>query len=178
MYLFENVDLIHLSNVTYDKCSNSLSYNCNNKNIKLSLKNKKDVYKFLNDRKCNFRLCLNIDSNENYHNMIICDIKNNYFPPHKHKNTDETLHVIFGELIILVFEDDGNIIKADTLIKGEIIRIPKETYHMIIAKTKYAIYAESKLGPHLRENTAMAHWAPDNNNSKGVIFINNIIKSL
>jgi len=60
---------------------------------------------------------------------------------------------LFSSLFVNQILDDnsGDIKKKCTLNKGDIFRVPINTFHTMIPLTKFCIYHESKIGPFLKK---------------------------
>ena len=55
--------------------------------------------------------------------------------------------MIFGKMGCVLFNNNGKVKKMCVLKKGDIFRVPKNTYHTMMPITNYVVYHESKIGP-------------------------------
>lgn len=89
-----------------------------------------------------------------------------YVQPHKHENPDkrEAFIILKGQLLVILFNDDGTIIEAHTLNrdKGVFgIEIPPRCFHTIIALEANTCVYEVKDGPYTpSDDKHFAPWAP------------------
>ncbi len=119
----------------------------------------------------NVRISLHTSSQNTMHNMIISQGDYTYNRPHKHINKAETYHILYGEQIVIIFDNNGNVIDKVCMSKDEnmIYRFEKDTYHMTIPITKCCVFHESKIGPFVRKrDSILASWSPSDNNPKEV----------
>jgi len=118
----------------------------------------------LNPRK-RIRICLHNGVSDTIHEMIIYHPKGTYVPPHKHKDKEESFHLISGEIDCVIFNNKGKII--NTFPMGDYssgrtfyYRIPADTFHTQLFK-KDTFFHEVSEGPFNRDETIIASWAPD-----------------
>jgi cupin fold WbuC family metalloprotein len=127
----------------------------------------------------NLKVCLHHSPDALFHDMIILEHKNNYFRPHKHLNKGETIHLIEGEIAVLVFDTDGGILSACRLNKiNPISRVEEGCYHFVTPISDIVIYHESKPGPFLGNNDSFfADWAPVPEDKKSIkVFVEQQLK--
>lgn len=111
------------------------------------------------------RLCAHKDINERLHEMFVVHRRGAYVRPHKHLNSSESLHVIEGRALLLLFDDKGTVSAAVRLGKygstGKFYyRISRPLYHSLIIKTEFFIFHEALNGPFNRANNIAAAWSP------------------
>lgn len=111
------------------------------------------------------RLCLHHDTEDPLHEMIIVFHQDAVIPPHRHIGKSESFHIIFGELDVILFNDDGRpsrIISMGDFASGKphIYRVSKPIWHSVIIRTEYAAIHEVTNGPFQVENSDFAPWAP------------------
>jgi len=90
-----------------------------------------------------------------------------YVRPHKHENPDkiEIFLILKGRVLILEFDDKGQII--DNLILdfekgGKGVEIPPKTWHSIIVLEEDSVLYEIKEGPYVKETDKIfAKWSPE-----------------
>lgn len=112
------------------------------------------------------RVCTHKDPSDIVHEMIIVHTKDTYVRPHKHIGKPESFHVIKGFAKIVVFDDDGKIIKIIEVGdynsgKSFYYKIEKPYYHTLIIESDIFIFHETTLGPFDKEKTVFAPWSPD-----------------
>jgi cupin fold WbuC family metalloprotein len=119
----------------------------------------KNHLKFLTNyfykKKKDVRICLHLSKKSNHHDMVILQIKNNFYLPHKHLRKGETYHIIRGSMICILFDKNGRITKSCKLKTNDIYRTPINTYHTMAPLSKYVIYHESKTGPFLKKGDSV-----------------------
>ena len=120
------------------------------------------------------RLCTHLDVNDGLHEMIIVHHKGNYVPPHKHLGKSESFHMIEGVLKIILFEDDGSILRiiildAEGMDGFFYYRLSKSLYHTVIPVTDIVVFHETTNGPFRREDMIIPKWAPEETESIDII---------
>lgn len=103
-----------------------------------------------------------------------------YCQPHKHENPDkrEVFILLIGKLIVVEFDDFGNI--SDFIILSKetgnyAAEISPKTYHTIVSLEKNTVYYELKDGPYnIADDKKFAAWAP----KEGTANCQNYIKEI
>lgn len=115
-----------------------------------------------------YRLCLQHSPQDKLHEMFIVRSKDDYGRPDKHEHTTESHTIIDGEMLVVLFEDDGRLKEVFKLSKEDwhTYRIDVNTYHMQIPLTEQVVYYEVKLGPFTEETNIYPQWAPDTRDQK------------
>ncbi len=120
-----------------------------------------------NDRQ-RIRLCAHRDLTDKIHEMIIVHVRDTYVPPHKHPNKTESLHIIEGEVDLVIFSEDGDII--DVVGMGDYAsghkmycRLSEAYFHTLLIKSDFLVFHETINGPFNRQDTIFAPWAPAEN---------------
>ena len=111
--------------------------------------NSKMLLKILNSSKkknMNIRYCLHNKRNDKQQEMVICQKQKLFFPPKKNTKSDQTFLILYGKLLIIIFNSQGKIIKKIILSKNNKImaRVKKNIYHCDIPLTNYSIHLETK----------------------------------
>ena len=131
----------------------------------LKYKNKKAIYlefesnvkevnskmlflKILNSSKkknMNIRYCLHNKEMTNNKKWLFAKNKN-YFSSKKNTKSDQTFLILYGKLLIIIFNSQGKIIKKIILSKNNKImaRVKKNIYHCDIPLTNYSIHRNKK----------------------------------
>jgi cupin fold WbuC family metalloprotein len=120
------------------------------------------------------RLCTHINEDDNVHEMIIVHKKDMYVRPHKHINKMESLHIIEGEVDLVLFDENGVVKEVITL--GDYrsghtfyFRFNHAVFHTVIIKSDIAIFHEVTKGPFVRSENIYAQWAPLATNIESVL---------
>lgn len=128
------------------------------------------------------RFCAHTEESDSLHEMFIVHEKNTYIRPHKHINKTESFHLIDGEIDVILFNEDGEVL--DKVCMGDyksgktfFYRIKQNVFHTLIIKSKFVVFHEITNGPFIRENTIWADWSPseDDNQEKIQIFTESIV---
>ncbi len=112
------------------------------------------------------RLCLHHSAEDPLHEMIIVFHRDTLVRPHRHRKKSESFHVIFGELDIILFDEDGNPTRLISMGergsgKTQIYRLSSPIWHSVFVRTEYAAIHEVTNGPFRAEESEFAPWAPD-----------------
>lgn len=110
-----------------------------------------------------YRLCMHHSPQDSLHEMYIVRGKWDYGRPEKHMHTTESHMIIEGVLLIVIFNDAGEIEDLFKLSKENYLsyRMDVNVYHMSIPLTDQVVYYEAKLGPFPNEGNVFAEWAPE-----------------
>lgn len=116
------------------------------------------------------RLCTHQNKDDHMpHEMLIVHLKGAYVRPHKHIAKSESFHFIEGFAEVVILDDKGKIF--DVVSMGAYgsdqifyYRIPENYYHTLVIHSDVLIFHESTRGPHKKEETVYASWAPDGSN--------------
>jgi cupin fold WbuC family metalloprotein len=115
-------------------------------------------------RRC--RICLHTDPGDALHDMVIVHAGGTYDRPHMHPHKAETLTVLEGSAVLLLFADDGRL--AGTVKMGAagqasaapMVRVPPRQYHALLIEGDWLVMGESTLGPFDAKATLPAAWSP------------------
>ena len=94
----------------------------------------------------NARYCLHKKKNDKQQEMIICQKQNLFFPPKKNTKSDQSFLILYGKLLIIIFDNKGRIISKTILSKNKKIfaRVKKDSFHCDIPITPFSIHLETK----------------------------------
>jgi len=111
------------------------------------------------------RLCLHHDPNDPLHEMIIVFHCDTLVRPHRHRGKSESFHLIFGEIDILLFDDNGRPTRVIQLgerhtSKSQVYRLSGALWHSVVVRSEYAAIHEVTNGPFREEEGDFASWAP------------------
>ncbi len=106
------------------------------------------------------RLLLHGDRDEILHEMIIVVVGRPYIRPHMNERGAKSFHMLRGEMMVVVFGDDGTVDRCQALRDtGDFLfRLSASAFHTVIPITESVIFVETALGPHRK--TRYADWAP------------------
>lgn len=109
-----------------------------------------------------YRLCMQHSPHDSLHEMYIVRSKGDYGRPDKHLHTTESHTIVDGAMLIVLFEDDGEIKDVFELSQRNYhtYRIDTNIYHMQIPLTEQVVYYEVKLGPFTDKSNIFPEWAP------------------
>jgi hypothetical protein len=115
--------------------------------------------------------------------MVILQTFGNYAQPRKHLTKAKLFHIIDGEMVVVVFEQDGKVRAVHHLAvdKVIVIHIDSNCYHTNMALTPQAIYHEVIIGPFERGSTdrVFAAFAPSEGEQiRGLEYIREAVESL
>jgi cupin fold WbuC family metalloprotein len=111
------------------------------------------------------RLCLHGSPEDPLHEMIIVFHRDTVVRPHRHRNKSESFHLMFGELDIILFDDDG---RPDRVVsmgeralgKTQVYRLSAPIWHSVVVRSEYAAIHEVTNGPFIATESEFAPWAP------------------
>jgi cupin fold WbuC family metalloprotein len=132
---------------------------------------------FLKQKSCSnerqrIRLCTHKDVDDKLHEMFIVHGKDAYVRPHKHLHKSESVHVIEGEVDVVLFDDSGSItevIKMGEYSTGRtfFIRIAEPYYHTLLIRSDILVFHETTNGPFNYSDTVFADWSPEQSDITG-----------
>jgi cupin fold WbuC family metalloprotein len=103
-----------------------------------------------------------------------------YIPPHRHldPHKDETFVVLRGLLGLLLFDDEGTIVRSVKVGAGGAamgVDIAHSTWHTALALAPDTVFLEAKAGPYLPFTEAeRAPWAPAENSAAAAPYLTNL----
>ena len=124
-----------------------------------------------------YRLCLQHSSQDNLQEMFIVRSKGDYGRPDKHLYTTESHTIVDGAMLVILFEEEGEIKEIFELSKDHYYtyRIDANIYHMQIPLTEQVVYYEVKLGPFTDKSNNFPVWAPEPQDKEGVaLYMKNL----
>lgn len=128
------------------------------------------------------RLCAHKKMTDPFHEMFVIHTGATYVRPHKHLGKAESMHVIEGKADVLLFSKDGRLEDVFRLSPygGRscfYYRIPQNTFHALIIRSKRFVFHEATPGPFDRLKTIFAPWSPKPENVRDVSFCLRWLKS-
>jgi cupin fold WbuC family metalloprotein len=101
------------------------------------------------------------------HEMFIAIRANCYIRPHKHPGKSVALHVIYGTVDVILFNDDGTIDKVarlsarDALGEHFYCRVLANDFYAFVIRSDLLVMHEIVNGPFRREEVVYAPFAPE-----------------
>ena len=126
----------------------------------------------LNERK-RARICAHRNNDDPLHEMIIAISDSSYIRPHRHNGKSESFHIIEGVVDVVMFDDSGAVIDVVKLGKAgsgrnSFYRLSESMYHTVLVRSDMLVMHEVTNGPFSPEQTEMAPFAPDENDTQAV----------
>jgi cupin fold WbuC family metalloprotein len=111
------------------------------------------------------RINLHPENADTLHEMFIAIRPDSYIRPHKHPNKSEAFHIVYGEVDIVVFEDDGSIKEIVPLAasggkKAFYYRMSQPYFHTLIIRSDLLVVHEITNGPFIKDGTLFGSFAP------------------
>lgn len=108
------------------------------------------------------RICAHRNNDDPIHEMLIVQAYDSYIRPHKHLNKSESFHVVEGCADIIIFKENGDILKVIPLgNKGNFFfRLSDSLFHTIIINSPYFVIHETTNGPFNHLATQYAPFSP------------------
>ncbi len=137
----------------------------------------KDYVSFLKDcslknARGRMRLCAHQSVEDLLHEMIIVHERQAYVRPHRHLGKSESVHIIEGEVDVVLFDEKGDLIRVVEM--GEFAsdktfyyRSSGHEFHTLIIRSDVLVFHEVTNGPFCREDTEFAQWSPTEEDPEG-----------
>ena len=111
------------------------------------------------------RICTHPNIEDNMHEMIIVHASGAYLIPHKHIGKSESFHMIEWLLLVVIFDERGNIIEQIRMGNSEsglifYYRLPANHFHTVVPQSELVVFHEVTHGPFNPQDTIFAPWAP------------------
>jgi len=126
------------------------------------------------------RLCLHRDFSDKVHEMVIAFCRDSYCQPHRHGHKSESFHIIAGRLLVVLFDDEGNITRRIEMGPGSsgktfFYRLNHSIWHCVVPLTEYVYMHETTAGPFVPGENEIAPWSPPENDAAQIkVFVENI----
>lgn len=130
------------------------------------------------------RVCLHNNHEDQVQEMVIAFCRDSYIPPHRHLNKSESFHMIHGEIMVVLFDDDGNVVQLIqmgeiTSGKTTIFRLNSCQWHMIIPLSNVVVLHEVTTGPFIPDSNLFPLWMPALDDKKQIDdFLRRIAETL
>jgi cupin fold WbuC family metalloprotein len=117
------------------------------------------------------------------HSMVILQPFGAYRKPKKHLGKPKIYHIVDGEMVVVIFEEDGSVRAAHHLASDKVlvIHVEADCYHTNMALTPQAVYHEVTVGPFERASAdrVFASFAPDDSEQeRGLEYVREAVASL
>ena len=120
------------------------------------------------------RLCAHPAAGDALHEMLIVHARDAYIRPHRQRaGKSESLHMIEGELDVLLFDEAGAVVTVMAM--GEFrsgkqfyYRVAEPFYHTVLIRSDPAVFHETTNGPFHPGDTEFAPWAPEESDVSAV----------
>lgn len=117
-------------------------------------------------KKGRVRINLHDDPSDLLHEMIIAIQGKSYIRPHKHLTKSESFHIIYGEVDVIIFDDNGIVVDVITLSSNSQIypfyyRMSKPFFHTLNIRSDILIVHEVTNGPFIDGETLYGTFSPD-----------------
>ena len=117
------------------------------------------------------RLCLHADHDDAVQEMVIAFCRGSWVRPHRHVGRCESLHVIEGELAVLLFDDAGGVERRIDLCGGGtsngaqssrpfMYRLSTPAWHTVVPCSDFVVVHEVTQGPFIAGDDGFAPWSP------------------
>jgi cupin fold WbuC family metalloprotein len=128
------------------------------------------------------RLCAHDSVENTVHEMIIVHPRDAYVRPHRHPGKPESLHVIDGEVDIVLFDEHGEML--DVYAMGDYAsrkpffhRLTDAKFHTLIIRSEWLTFHEVTSGPFSPTGTEFALWSPGNDELDDIALFQDVIKT-
>ena len=125
-------------------------------------------------RRLRSRLCTHPDAGDALHEMLIVHARGTYVRPHRQRlGKSESLHMIEGELDLVLFDDNGGIMtvmRMGEFQSGKLFyyRVAESFFHTLLIRSETAVFHETTNGPFQPGDTEFAPWAPEESDAEAV----------
>ena len=102
-----------------------------------------------------------------------------YVQPHKHEDKDEYFQILKGDILVVIFDDNGKVRQTDWLSSDNAIscKIQPGEWHTVVA-IKPSVILEVKAGPYNPDTAKIfAPWAPQEGDPDCDQYIDNLVKA-
>lgn len=119
------------------------------------------------------RLCLHKDESDPLQEMVIVLHRDSYIKPHRHKEKDESIHLISGSFYLFTFDALGRIAERVLMKQNgsgsySLCRVRKNVWHTIVPLSKFVVFHELIRGPfRAAKAKELAPWIADKQLFKG-----------
>ena len=114
------------------------------------------------------------------HSMVILQPYGTYAQPRKHLTKAKLFHIVDGEMVVVIFEQDGTARAAHHVAADKVlvVHVEPDCYHTNMALTPQAVYHEVITGPFERDSADRVYASfapPDSEQEKGLAYVRDAI---
>ena len=126
------------------------------------------------------RLLMHFDHEDPVQEMLIAMGRDCAVMPNRSPGRSESLQVVKGELLLIVFDDNGNVLKRIEMgpygsDKTFLYRLSSTPWHTMIPLSKIVVVHEVIEGPFVNSSDPLPDWVPDSTEDLK-LFIDKLIK--
>lgn len=109
--------------------------------------------------------------------VLICMLYGTYIPPHCHihKHQSELFIVLHGSIKLIIFDENGKVLKKISLGDGSnasIVEIEPKLIHTVICESDEAFVLEVKEGPFVQEESKVfPEWSIQENDTQAKAYL-------
>lgn len=112
------------------------------------------------------RLNLHRSHDDAVQEMLIVLCRDVLFRPHRHLRKSESFNVLDGEFYVLVFDEDGRVLRTVHMGppgSGRMFyyRLNASHYHAMVQRSEFVVFHETTSGPFKPNEAQFAPWAPE-----------------
>jgi len=116
------------------------------------------------------RLLMHFDHKDPVQEMLIAMDRNCAVMPNCSVGRSESLQVVQGELLLVIFDDNGNVVKRIEMgpagsDKVFLYRLSSTPWHTMIPLTKMVVVHETLQGPFKQSSEPLPDWIPGDSDS-------------
>ena len=116
------------------------------------------------------RLLMHFDHEDPVQEMLIAMGRECMVVPNRSASRSESLQVFRGELLLVIFDDNGNVVKRIEMgpagsDKVFLYRLSSTPWHTMIPLTKMVVVHEALEGPFKQSSEPMPDWVPGDSES-------------
>ena len=116
------------------------------------------------------RILMHFDHEDPVQEMLIAMGRNCAVMPNRSVGRSESLQVVQGELLLIIFDDNGNVVKRVEMgpawsDKVFLYRLSSTPWHTMIPLTKMVVVHEALEGPFKQSSEPLPDWLPGDSES-------------
>ena len=112
------------------------------------------------------RLCMHQSAEDSVQEMLIAFCRDALVRPHRSLDKTESIHVVDGELRMIIFDDQGSVIQRFDMGpvssgKTFVTRLSASPWYAYLPLTDFVVMLETTRGPFDASGAAFPEWAPE-----------------
>lgn len=125
------------------------------------------------------RICAHRDHSDAVHEMFIAISADSYIHPHKHLGKGESFHIVQGQVDVVVFDDDGELLDVVELgdrgsRKDFFYRLSTSLFHTLLIPADVLVVHEVTKGPFDPQRTVLAPFAPSEHEPEWTAYMRGV----